>query len=82
MALAARWSPGGCDAGPYQSSKATRSPIVVFAGGDERFAPTWRQELEAFVRALRGEQDPRASIVDGVSMQAIAEATALAALEG
>ena len=81
MALAARWSPGGCDAEPYQSSKATRSPIVVFAGGDERFAPSCRQKLEVFVRALRGEQDPQASIVDGVRAQAIKEAAVLSALE-
>ena len=82
IALAARWSPVSCDAGPYQSSKATRSPIVVFAGGDERFAPTCRQTLEVFVRALRGEQDPHASVVDGVRAQAIAEAAVLSALEG
>lgn len=79
--------------GMMESRRPRRRAISIFQGDTisdgglhrgwyERFEPTYRQELEAFVRALRGEQDPHASIVDGVRAQAIAEAAVQSALEG
>ena len=79
--------------GMVESRRPRRRAISIFKGNTvtddglhrgwfERFAPTYRQELEAFVRAVRGELEPHASIADGVRAQAIAEAAVQSALEG
>ena len=43
-------------------------------GWFERFEPTYRDELDAFVGALRGDRTPHATLRDGYRAQAVSEA--------
>ena len=47
----------------------------------ERFAPTYVDELAAFVAAVRGDGDVHASMTDGLRAQAVAEAAIIALRE-
>jgi myo-inositol 2-dehydrogenase/D-chiro-inositol 1-dehydrogenase len=47
----------------------------------QRFAPTYADELEAFVAAVRGENGALPSMADGLRAQAISEAAVLALVE-
>ncbi len=56
----------------YRSDTITEDGL--HQGWFERFEETYRQELAAFVGAVRGERAPHATLADGFRAQAIAEA--------
>ena len=79
--------------GMMESRRPRRRDVSIFQGSTvtedglhegslERFEATYRQELDAFIRTVRGEQEPHASLADGLRAQAIAEATVESVLQG